>query len=410
MRLPYLVFASFLCLIFQSGQAFAQKIPPHLSSMTSGLVNQLKGRIENSDDAVLKNTGRILKDERVHQWSKKPATIKGGAKKLAESIGLDISKSQDWIAVKKLLEKADVSQRHAQMKTILQERGLKADENTILESLANFDIAQDALLKDIETEHRYKISKHEKAVMQWDPQKRRYDMRITGSRDKEGKEPQQTILRGDIDFQPSKDGDDLEMIVKPAGKAIQTLDAEDIKKRENNILGKWTDGTDIWLIELRKSDEKLQSGSDLPIDKNNPLRINDMADEGARPLNITVIRGEDDSEYSYRNAYLSGLTIKADRTLTDRRDIQSLPQSVIDQLIASWSPPEWIEFEIAHGLSPNDTVLEGALWRLHVTYKSGIAGPGPITKIATPYKERGINLTRDIEIKTADGADKREAL
>ena len=68
-------------------------------------------------------------------------------------------------------------------------------------------------------------------------------------------------------------------------------------------------------------------------------------------LTITVTRGEDGSQYSYRNAYLDGLTIKADRTLTSEKDITGLPGSIISQLISSWSPPEWIELEIVHGLS-----------------------------------------------------------
>ncbi len=403
------VFTTFL--IFQTHDALAQKIPPHISSMTAGITNKLRGEIEHTQDPVLTDAGRILKEERIHQWSKKPAKIKGGAKALADAVGLDITKAKDWLAIKKMLEKSDISDRLSHMKKVLESRGLPSDENTVLESLANFDLAKKDLFENMETEHAYKISKNEKASMQWDPESGQYEMRITSARDKEGKEPQQTMLFGDIKLQPSKDGDDLEMITKPSGKGYETLTYEEIKAKENSIFGEWQMNDETWFIRLDEDTKSFQKGSGLPVDSNNPLKINTMAADGALPIIITVVRA-DGSEYIYRNAYLSGLMIKADRTLTDGRDITSLPQSVINQLISSWSPPEWIDLEIVHGRSPRDTHIKGHTWRLHVTYKSGIAGPGPVTKIANPYKEKQLHLTRDIEsqYKKAQGAKDKESL
>jgi hypothetical protein len=399
-------------LMLQASGTLAGKIPPHLSSMTAGLLSELKGKLKHTDDPVLKDAGEILKEERIHQWSSKPARIKGGGKKLADAIGLDIGKPSDWAAINKLLKSdaKDVSARHEQMKRLLKARGQTADENAILEKLANFDIAREALLKDMATEHRYTIGKNQKAVMQWDPARGVYEMRISDARDKAGKQPQQTIFRGDVELRPSEKGNDLEMVTRPADTPIETLSPEQIKQREASLFGNWTDGEDVWVIKSHDGDGAFANNSTLPVDKNNPLHLDRMVEGDATLITLLVIRGEDDSEYQFRNAYLSGLSIKADRTIDDTRDIQELPPSIINQLVASWSPPEWVDLEVMYGQSPRETRLRAEIWRLHVTYENSMAGPGDVTKIANPYKERAIELRRDIELKSAPGAAKQTPL
>ncbi|HSM40101.1 MAG TPA: hypothetical protein VK862_05080 [Afifellaceae bacterium] len=99
---------------------------------------------------------------------------------------------------------------------------------------------------------------------------------------------------------------------------------------------------------------------------------------------------EDGSMAVMEQARLDGNRITASRTLDDLRDISSLPDSVIRQLVEEWSPQEWIEFE-ASVTDDGRTEISGSRWRLHVTYSGDSL---KIKSIHTPYA-RPRNLSRD---------------
>ncbi len=99
---------------------------------------------------------------------------------------------------------------------------------------------------------------------------------------------------------------------------------------------------------------------------------------------------EDGSMAVMEQARLDGNRITANRTLDDLRDITSLPDSVIRQLVEEWSPQEWIEFE-ASVTDDGRTEISGSRWRLHVTYSGDSL---KIKSIHTPYS-RPRTLSRD---------------
>jgi hypothetical protein len=123
--------------------------------------------------------------------------------------------------------------------------------------------------------------------------------------------------------------------------------------------------------------------------QHDPAGFNEAQQRGAEIITILVDE-ENGCRYSYDEAVISGNSIRARRTLVQQCDITKLPQTVIDQLLANWSPPEWIELEAEIDLASGELHVEGKKWRMHVTYGSMDYRVG---SVHTPYS-RTLTLFR----------------
>ncbi len=161
------------------------------------------------------------------------------------------------------------------------------------------------------------------------------------------------------------------------------------------------DGTEE-IARLRKRIAEIRAASTpLPVDANDPVRMNEMGAGGeAQPLGIRVT-DTDGYSWTYDSAVLSAGRITAKRTLRDMRDATNLPKKVMRQAIASWSPPEWIELEVRVEVDTRQVYMTGQRWRMHVTYDGD---SHEIGSIHTPYP-RNLRLGR-AALKVAQGAAK----
>lgn len=111
---------------------------------------------------------------------------------------------------------------------------------------------------------------------------------------------------------------------------------------------------------------------------------------GARPVRIEV-RQSSGYGYAWDEASFDGRRVTARRTYRDVRDINlELPAAIKRQLIASWSPPGWLELEATIEPASGTLTLAGREWALHVTYFED--GP-EVEGIHTPYS-RAVRLER----------------
>jgi hypothetical protein len=116
---------------------------------------------------------------------------------------------------------------------------------------------------------------------------------------------------------------------------------------------------------------------------------------GAVPVAIEVLQS-DGYRYRWDEALFDGKRITARRTFRDIRDYnKALPDTVMQQLIASWSPPSWIELEAVLDPATATVTLAGEYWSLHVTYSGGglFGGENTVENIHTPYSF-DISMTR----------------
>lgn len=106
------------------------------------------------------------------------------------------------------------------------------------------------------------------------------------------------------------------------------------------------------------------------------------AESGVRGLRVTTQRHTDDSFFTYDQAVLQNGAVKARRTLRSMSDISGLPETVIQQLVSQYHPPEWIEMAISREPDSGEWRIEGSEWRLHVTYSGD---DYRVKSIHTPY-------------------------
>lgn len=116
-----------------------------------------------------------------------------------------------------------------------------------------------------------------------------------------------------------------------------------------------------------------------PVKQHDPIGMKEMA--GSGPVTVTVTE-KSGYTYTFDEAFQKGSVITARRTLRDKRDIVDLPQTIIDQLIASWNAPEWIRAEITEDVRTGDLSVSLEVWRLNVTY-SGMTYK--VESIHTPW-------------------------
>jgi len=167
------------------------------------------------------------------------------------------------------------------------------------------------------------------------------------------------------------------------------------------------DGT-AEIVRLEKRIEELRAAAEpRPVDAYDPVRMKVMlADREVRALNIRVT---DRSDYSwtYDIALVSDGRITAKRTLRSVNELNvELPLVIRRKLIASWSPPEWVELEAEVDVETRRVYLIGRIWNMKVTWSPGAFGMGEptIEGIHTPYS-RGLRLER-AGFKVAEGAAK----
>ena len=135
---------------------------------------------------------------------------------------------------------------------------------------------------------------------------------------------------------------------------------------------------------LRQRIASAQSELQLPpVRQHDPLKLKVKSGSAKHAVEIEVWEASG-RRYLYDEAAFDGKRLTASRTLRDVADITDLPKWVIDSLIASWSPPEWIEFEARFNPRDKSVSLEGLWWRLNVTYDPSYQNIG---SIHTPYSK-----------------------
>jgi hypothetical protein len=120
-----------------------------------------------------------------------------------------------------------------------------------------------------------------------------------------------------------------------------------------------------------------------PVQAHDPAGF-DEAQASARARAIRLSREDSASGHTvvYDEAIFAGSKITARRTLTDVRELGGLPERVKQQLVARWSPPEWLELTLEQDEKTGDLWFEGQRWRLHVTYDGDTH---EVERIHTPY-------------------------
>ncbi len=135
-----------------------------------------------------------------------------------------------------------------------------------------------------------------------------------------------------------------------------------------------------------------------PIDRFDPLKTSKyVAAEQVEDISIKVTT-QDGYSFSYEQAKFANKRLTARRILTDIRDLDEggLPQQIRSQLIAKWSPPEWVELNLDYDLRSHSAFMMGKVWRLHVSHTKGLtSSSSSITRIHTPYIEDRLSFTKD---------------
>ncbi|MFN3547007.1 MAG: hypothetical protein ACK4U0_05910 [Mesorhizobium sp.] len=144
------------------------------------------------------------------------------------------------------------------------------------------------------------------------------------------------------------------------------------------------------IAQLEADIRKLEEQAVPLVEQHDPIGFTQAP---AQPVTVTVEQA-DGYSYSYDEARYDGRRVLARRTLRDRRDITNLPGSVVSQLIASWSPPEWIELEASIDPASGATSVQGQRWRMHVTYSSFFGEAGDVERVHTPWNS-AVVLSQD---------------
>lgn len=135
--------------------------------------------------------------------------------------------------------------------------------------------------------------------------------------------------------------------------------------------------------------EALQKGGGVPpVQSFDPVNFEaDRSGAAGQALRMTAI-APDGFEYEWDEVAFDGRRITARRTFRDVRELnEPLPATVKTQLIASWSPPTWVELEATIDPRTEAITLEGLQWGLHVHYRGGgmMGGGYSVVGIDTPY-------------------------
>lgn len=152
--------------------------------------------------------------------------------------------------------------------------------------------------------------------------------------------------------------------------------------------------------------ESEKMGAELPpVERHDPIGWNEALEVGARPITIETVQQEPDCRYGWDDASFDGRMIRARRV---HREIcsmkEDLPQVVKEQLLASWSPPAWLELQVRRDPSTAELSMEGSYWGLHVTYSGGLFGDNSVESIHTPYSTPIVMRKPGTKMNVAFGA------
>lgn len=219
----------------------AERIPPHLASMAAqlykGLEDQLSsGRADKERQEALHESVKLLKELGVHRWSSSPPTIEGGAKQVAERLGLDLAGKKGRDRLNSFL---------AQRTEVGTEEALQAFDETLSDDERNalasdIDEILSASLEKIGTSHIVEQDRGRKMLLQWKPRTGRFGLRVTDDGSGGGEEFT-TLLAGQVSSSVGEGGSEALNVVPAPNNAIRTFNAADIEMMRANILGEWTD-------------------------------------------------------------------------------------------------------------------------------------------------------------------------
>lgn len=151
----------------------------------------------------------------------------------------------------------------------------------------------------------------------------------------------------------------------------------------------------IELLEREIQDREASSEA-LPVDRFDPLKADGKGIQ-VRAASLQISR-LDGYQYAYETVSYDGKRLTGKRTLRDMRDVDvdAHPSGVAQQLIAQWSPPEWVELKPYFRPRTRDVVLAGKVWRLHYSADSGLFGGGnyTVSSIQDPYIDEVLSLTK----------------
>jgi hypothetical protein len=113
------------------------------------------------------------------------------------------------------------------------------------------------------------------------------------------------------------------------------------------------------------------------IDTTDPINYAEVS-HNKKAIKLTITVENPNYTFHYPEAYYLNGKIVARRVLTDPLDITDVPINLIGQLLSEWSPPEWLVLST----TTNPEILNGQIWRLHVTYEPGNAA---IVGVHSPF-------------------------
>lgn len=129
---------------------------------------------------------------------------------------------------------------------------------------------------------------------------------------------------------------------------------------------------DTQVAELRDRLAALRSeltGADLPpVEREDPVEFNAAALESATPIGLEITRPSGYS-FPWDEVNFDGRTVRGRRTVRSvQEDLnEALPMAVRQQLVASWSPPNWLDLTANVDPVTNELQLSGNRWSMHVT-------------------------------------------
>jgi len=142
-------------------------------------------------------------------------------------------------------------------------------------------------------------------------------------------------------------------------------------------------------------EKQIATAKEAPLAKYDPVGVGALDGSRAEPITIEVTL-PDGHSYTWDEAYFDGRRIVARRTFRDVRELrEELPAAIKRELVASWSPPQWLELEATLDPATGLLHLDGLRWTLHVTWSSSF-GDVEVDSIHTPYSRR-VSLHRETE-------------
>ncbi len=297
-------------LALAAGPVAAEGVPPHLSSMAADLVRQLEDRLKAGggspqEKAALEAAQKTLRRGAVTSWSPQPVTRDGAAQALAQSLGLDLNNSKDWLMLDDLLREADTDKRRAKIESILRKKGQKADDAALNEATGKFDAARVDVIKDMARSHDMRVGETGNIGIEWNPDSNRVDMVVTGRvGDTKNGEEFQTILSGTATPEAVPEGDDVQYRVKADEDAVRADSGETLEKLRASIFGTW-DGPNGEKWEIARRDGSVPASE--------KQKDEDKSDSGQADKLRAEIKALKDQKVHVWKHVKSGKTVEQDR-------------------------------------------------------------------------------------------------